>query len=160
MNVKTVLTFTPLAAIALTATNCHSNINSPAGGSHGDHINKILDAVPAREKNITSGGTAPVSMKGKTITIWKNGTPSFSPEVYSFRKGNINTLSNDIPDGYGNLIEYKKTGANTAKIEVEEWESAYSYYLVFTSPTGGTAIGKGWIEGDEWENTGLSFTLK
>lgn len=99
-------------------------------------------------------------MKGKAITIWKNGTPSFSPEVYTFRQGNTNILANDIPNGYGNLIKYKKTGPSTAEIEIEEWESAYSYYLIFSSSTGGTAIGKGWIEGEEWENTGLSFTIK
>lgn len=121
-------------------------------------INKILNSAPTRGKSTSAVGLAPASVKGKTITFWKGGAP-LTDETYTFRQGNSNILANDIPEGYGNLLKYTKTGANTAKIVIEEWESCTTYLLTFTSPTEGKASSYGEGEGEVWSDSNLSFTL-
>lgn len=126
---------------------------------NGRAINKILNSAPARVKATAAGGLAPDSVKGMTITFWKGGTP-LTQEKYTFREGNTNILANNIPAGYGNLLKYTKTGRATARIDIEEWESAISYYLIFTGPTEGTASSKGICEGEIWGEANLTFTIQ
>lgn len=129
------------------------------GPPNGKAINKILNSAPARGKTPAARGLAPVSVKGKTITFWRGGTP-LTDQRYTFRQGNSNIMANNIPAGYGNLLKYTKTGANTAKIEVEEWESAITYTLTFTSPSEGKASMEGIGEGETWSESNLTFTLQ
>lgn len=120
-------------------------------------INKILQSAPAKSKTTnTVDGPAPASVKGKTFRFLSPKGNTFS---LTFRKGNSDILSNDIDPGYGNSIKYTRTSANTAKIEVEEWESVTTYTLIFTSPAEGVATESGYGEGEEWNETGITFSL-
>lgn len=121
-------------------------------------INKILKGAKSPKTAPVAAGMAPQSVKGKSITFWKDGSP-LSDQSYTFRQGNKNVLANNIPNGYGNALNYTKTGNNTAQIVVEEWESSTTYYLTFTSPTEGTAWLEGSGEGEEWTAAGLTFTM-
>ena len=109
------------------------------------------DSLPVRV------GFAPESVEGREVCI-----VSESGEVskFCFSSGNTSILSKEIRPGYGNLIRYRRTGSNSASIEVEEWEFVYKYTLHFTSPSAGTATESGYGEGTEWNNSGIHFQIK
>ena len=122
-------------------------------------INKILNSAPAKGGAAQSAaGLAPASVAGKTFSFINPAGETFT---YTFRKGNSDIVSNSIPpEGYGNSLRYTKTGPNTATIVVEEWESISTITLTFTSPHQGTATDQGYGEGEEWNHTGISFSVK
>lgn len=110
------------------------------GPPNAKAINKILQSAPAKKKTTIGSGYAPSSVKGKRFRFYTNAEDPTTGHGYTFNKGNSDILSNEIDPHYGNSIEYKKTGPNTARIEVMEWESIHTYTLTFTSPTEGQAI--------------------
>ena len=122
-------------------------------------INKILKTAGTQNNIPASAGMAPQSVKGKSITFWKNNTP-LTDQHYTFRQGNRNILSNAIPNAYGNALNYTRTGNNTARIVLEEWEYIVTYHLTFTSPASGSAWLEGYGEGEKWTETDLTFTLE
>jgi ankyrin repeat protein len=75
-------------------------------------INKILVSAKSPKSAPVAANMAPQSVKGKSITFWKDGAP-LSDQNYTFRQGNKNVLANNIPNGYGNALNYTKTGNNT-----------------------------------------------
>lgn len=128
------------------------------GPPNAKAINRILQSPPKKVKKYSVGDYAPANVKGKRFRFYANAENPSTGHGYTFRKGNSDILSNEIEAHYGNSIEYKKTGPNTARIQVLEWEAMYTYTLTFTTPTGGTAICTS--EGDcEEGTTSLYFSI-
>lgn len=134
-----------------------ASVGMCVGPPNAKAINKILQSPPEKKKSVAGSGYAPASVKGKRFRFYANAEDPATGHGYTFNKGNTDILSNEIDPHYGNSIEYKKTGPNTARIEVLEWESMHTYILTFTSPTEGLAICTS--EGDCDEVTARLFFL-
>ena len=129
-------------------------------GPNADAIAAIIKNAPRRPGAASApaagGSVAPASVAGKTVTFrYKNG------HVEQFKFGGSNTIvKKNIPKGYGNRSVYSKTGAKTAKLYWEEWESLGTYYMNFSSPNSGTAKLEAELEGESEVQTNITFSIK
>lgn len=129
------------------------------GGPNAAAINRILKSAPKKASSASTGagnGTAPASVAGKKIEF---RCADNSKLTFAFTDSNV-SIDKTIPAGYGNRVEYKKTGAATAKLHVELWESMGDYTLTFVSATSGTADYKGVTEGCEESEKWIPFQIK
>lgn len=101
-------------------------------------------------------GIAPASVARKTLEFrFCNG------EIVNFHFTENNLcMFPEIPEGYGNSVEYRKTGVDTATLECEVWESIGTYTMHFSSSSGGSASYAGVIEGADEQENNIPFLLK
>ncbi len=95
------------------------------------------------------GGNAPKSVAGKTLKFYYEGSRGFTIEFSSNTSARIYNF--DSSEYRCSSIEYKKTGPNTATLQMRGVDSIeypgypedYNYSLIFISPNQGTAGASG-----------------